>query len=29
MASKTGPFALNVETGEEKAIFDVAEDYMK
>lgn len=29
MASKTGPFALNVETGEEKAIFDVAHDYMK
>jgi aconitate hydratase len=29
MASKTGPFALNVETGEEKAIFDVAQDYMQ
>lgn len=29
MASKTGPYALNVLTGEEKAIFDVASDYMK
>lgn len=27
MASKTGPFAVNVETGEEKAVFDVAADY--
>ena len=29
MASKVGPFALNVETGEEKAVFDVAQEYMK
>ena len=27
MASKTGPYAVNVETGEEKAVFDVAHDY--
>lgn len=24
MASKVGPYAVNVETGEEKAVFDVA-----
>jgi len=29
MASKTGPYAVNVETGEEKAVFDVAMDYSK
>lgn len=28
MASKVGPYAVNVETGEEKAVFDVAKEYM-
>ena len=28
MASKTGPYAVNVETGEEKAVFDVANEYL-
>lgn len=28
MASKVGPWALNVKTGEEKAVFDVAMDYV-
>ncbi|CAI2383632.1 unnamed protein product [Moneuplotes crassus] len=29
MASKVGPLAVNVNTNEEKAVFDVAEDYQK
>lgn len=29
MASGVGPYAVNVETGEEKAVFDVAADYQK
>jgi len=29
MASKVGPLAINVNTNEEKAVFDVAEDYQK
>ena len=28
MASKVGPYSVNVETGEEKAVFDVAKEYM-
>ena len=28
MASKVGPYAVNVNTGEEKAVFDVAMDYV-
>ena len=28
MASKVGPYSVNVETGEEKAVFDVAHEYM-